>query len=184
MPPSTTVHTAPKRTPRIASSCHAILQEYPPSTMAANRPYGGIFGAIMAGIRNWISGSSEVHNFEPESLIDQTRPCRSAPASTEARARTVLSRSFGRERKIDHHDRVLLHDTDQQDDADQRDDAQIVCLGGTPRRTGREPRMTRAKCCGFRPALFGRCRICGRRGARLCRRVRDGPLDRRWNPRA
>ena len=34
--------------------------------------------------------------------------------------------AFGFERKIDHHDRVLLHDTDQQDDADQRDDAQIV----------------------------------------------------------
>jgi hypothetical protein len=32
---------------------------------------------------------SEVHNFEPKSIIDQTRPRRSASATTEARARTV-----------------------------------------------------------------------------------------------
>ena len=30
------------------------------------------------------------------------------------------------EREVDHHDRVLLDDADQQDDADDGDDAQIV----------------------------------------------------------
>ncbi len=30
------------------------------------------------------------------------------------------------EREVDHHDRVLLDDADQQDDADHRDDAQLV----------------------------------------------------------
>jgi hypothetical protein len=30
------------------------------------------------------------------------------------------------EREVDHHDRVLLHDADQQDDADQRDDVNSV----------------------------------------------------------
>src|SRR3984885_1293339 len=33
--------------------------------------------------------------------------------------------ALGGERKVDHHDRVLLDDTDQQDDADDRDDVQI-----------------------------------------------------------
>ena len=30
------------------------------------------------------------------------------------------------QRKVDHHDGVLLHDTDQQNDSDQRDDAEIT----------------------------------------------------------
>jgi hypothetical protein len=29
------------------------------------------------------------------------------------------------EREVDHHDRVLLHDADEQDDADERDDAEL-----------------------------------------------------------
>ena len=33
--------------------------------------------------------------------------------------------ALGFEREVDHHDRVLLHDADEQDDADQRDDAEI-----------------------------------------------------------
>ena len=36
--------------------------------------------------------------------------------------------TLGFQGKVDHHDRVLLHNTDQQDDADQRDDAE-VCTG-------------------------------------------------------
>ena len=32
---------------------------------------------------------------------------------------------LGRQREVDHHDRVLLHDPDEQDDADERDDAEI-----------------------------------------------------------
>ena len=32
------------------------------------------------------------------------------------------------EREVDHHDRVLLHDADEQDDADERDDAEARCL--------------------------------------------------------
>jgi hypothetical protein len=33
---------------------------------------------------------------------------------------------LGVQREVDHHDRVLLDDADQQDDADHRDDAQIL----------------------------------------------------------
>ena len=33
--------------------------------------------------------------------------------------------SFGRQREIDHHDRVLLHNSDQQDDPDHADEVQI-----------------------------------------------------------
>ena len=33
--------------------------------------------------------------------------------------------ALGLEREVDHHDRVLLHDADEQDDADQRDDAEL-----------------------------------------------------------
>ena len=29
------------------------------------------------------------------------------------------------EREVDHHDRVLLHDADEEDDADERDDAEV-----------------------------------------------------------
>ena len=34
--------------------------------------------------------------------------------------------AFGLQREVDHHDRVLLYDTDQKDDADDRDDIEIV----------------------------------------------------------
>jgi hypothetical protein len=34
--------------------------------------------------------------------------------------------ALGCQREIDHHDRIFLHDADQQDDADQRHQAQIV----------------------------------------------------------
>ncbi len=34
-------------------------------------------------------------------------------------------RALGLEREVDHHDRVLLDDADQQDDADQGDDAEL-----------------------------------------------------------
>ncbi len=33
--------------------------------------------------------------------------------------------AFGFERKIDHHDRVLFHDADEEDDADERDQRKI-----------------------------------------------------------
>ena len=33
--------------------------------------------------------------------------------------------ALGVEREVDHHDRVLLHDADQQDDADDGDDAEV-----------------------------------------------------------
>ena len=33
--------------------------------------------------------------------------------------------AFGFERKIDHHDRVLFHDADEEDDADKRDQRKI-----------------------------------------------------------
>ena len=33
---------------------------------------------------------------------------------------------LGLQGKVDHHDRVLLHNADQQDDADQRDNAELV----------------------------------------------------------
>ena len=34
--------------------------------------------------------------------------------------------AFGLEREVDHHDRVLLDDADQEDDADDRDDVEIM----------------------------------------------------------
>ena len=40
-------------------------------------------------------------------------------------ARAEPSAALGVEREVDHHDRVLLDDADQQDDADQRDDAEL-----------------------------------------------------------
>ncbi len=40
-------------------------------------------------------------------------------------ARALAFIAFGGDRKIDHQDRVLLHDADQQDDSDDRDHAQI-----------------------------------------------------------
>ena len=36
-----------------------------------------------------------------------------------------VAAALGLEGEVDHHDRVLLHDADQQDDADQRDHAQL-----------------------------------------------------------
>ena len=33
--------------------------------------------------------------------------------------------AFGGQREVDHHDRVFLHDSDQQDDADERNDAEV-----------------------------------------------------------
>ena len=41
-------------------------------------------------------------------------------------ARRLAFVALGVEREVDHHDRVLLHDADQQDDADDGDDAEIV----------------------------------------------------------
>ena len=38
----------------------------------------------------------------------------------------MLLRALGVEREVDHHDRVLLDDADQQDDADERDDVNSV----------------------------------------------------------
>ena len=40
-------------------------------------------------------------------------------------ARAHACGALGVEREVDHHDRVLLDDADQQDDADQRDDAEL-----------------------------------------------------------
>ena len=41
-------------------------------------------------------------------------------------ARRLAFLALGVEREVDHHDRVLLDDADQQDDADDRDDAEVV----------------------------------------------------------
>jgi hypothetical protein len=41
-----------------------------------------------------------------------------------ARAQALFA--LGVQRKVDHHDRVLLDDADQQDDADHRNDAQLL----------------------------------------------------------
>ncbi len=41
-------------------------------------------------------------------------------------ARALALDPLGLEGEVDHHDRVLLDDADQQDDADHRDDAEIV----------------------------------------------------------
>ena len=40
--------------------------------------------------------------------------------------RRLPSFALGLEREVDHHDRVLLDDADEQDDADERDHAEIV----------------------------------------------------------
>ncbi len=50
------------------------------------------------------------------------------PQQTRLKNGVARCESFiplGREREIDHHDRVLLHDPDQQNDADQGNDAQV-----------------------------------------------------------
>ena len=41
-------------------------------------------------------------------------------------ARALALQPLGLQGEVDHHDRVLLDDADQQDHADDRDDAQIV----------------------------------------------------------
>src|SRR5207253_8886086 len=40
--------------------------------------------------------------------------------------RRFMLDSFGLQRKIDHHDGILLHDSNQKDDADQRHHSQII----------------------------------------------------------
>ena len=55
----------------------------------------------------------------------------------EPQQRRLVDGLFGRlsvlalrlEREVDHHDRVLLHDADEQHDADERDDAEVVARG-------------------------------------------------------
>jgi hypothetical protein len=49
-------------------------------------------------------------------------------AATPRRSRRAASLplALGVEREVDHHDRVLLHDADQQDDADDRDHVEVV----------------------------------------------------------
>ena len=51
---------------------------------------------------------------------------RSRQASKIASSGDLPSLALGLEREVDHHDRVLLHDADQQDDADERDDVSSV----------------------------------------------------------
>ena len=51
---------------------------------------------------------------------------RSRQASWIASSGLLPSIALGLQREVDHHDRVLLDDADQQDDADHRDHAQIV----------------------------------------------------------
>ena len=46
-------------------------------------------------------------------------------ARLEMASRGSGPRALGLEREVDHHDRVLLHDADEQDDADQRDDLRL-----------------------------------------------------------
>ena len=40
--------------------------------------------------------------------------------------RRLVLDTFGLEREVDHHNRVLLHDSDQKNDADQRHHAKII----------------------------------------------------------
>ncbi len=39
---------------------------------------------------------------------------------------TLAFGPFGLQRKVDHHDRVLFYDSDQQDHSDERDDIEIL----------------------------------------------------------
>jgi hypothetical protein len=106
---------------------------------------------------------SEVHNFEPKSIIDQTRPCRSTPATTDARARTVGDRSFGRDVldregaaaapaespmesiqiQIDHRGGVEREEL-RDDEASHNGYSERPPQLGEPRRACAEPRIARA----------------------------------------
>ena len=55
---------------------------------------------------------------------DRTKPQQTSLVDRLERALALVA--LGLERKIDHHDRVLLDDADQQNDADERDQAQVV----------------------------------------------------------
>ena len=50
---------------------------------------------------------------------------RSRLASRIASSGCLCSFAFGFEREVDHHDRVLLHDADEQHETDERDDAEV-----------------------------------------------------------
>ena len=50
---------------------------------------------------------------------------RSRHASRIASSGFLCSLALGFEREVDHHDRVLLDDADEQDEADERDDAEV-----------------------------------------------------------
>ena len=56
----------------------------------------------------------------------QDRPEAQQAGLVDGLARRHALVALGVDREVDHQDRVLLHDADQQDDADQRDDRQVV----------------------------------------------------------
>src|SRR5260370_10205852 len=97
MPQSTIVHTAPKRTPSIASSCHAICRNIRRAPWLQIDP----MAAFLA--QSWQESETRPTAFGSSQLRAQTdhRPNPpmpiGTPATTEARARTVGNRSFGRD---------------------------------------------------------------------------------------
>ena len=56
----------------------------------------------------------------------QDRPEPQKAGLIDRLARRKPFRALGVKREVDHHDRVLLHDADQQDDADDRDDIEFM----------------------------------------------------------
>src|SRR5438874_12804766 len=97
MPPSTIVHTAPKRTPSIASSCHAICRNIRRAPWLQIDP----MAAFLA--QSWQESETGPTAFGSSQLRAQIdhRPNPpmpiGTPATTEARARIVGNRSFGRD---------------------------------------------------------------------------------------
>ena len=107
--------------------------------------------------------------------------------------------ALGAQREVDHHDRVLLDDADQEDDADDRDDGELVCRSSISIRQradagGGQGRQDRDRDgCSSRRACRARCR---RRGSRrrsaaasscsdawkACAVPWNAPVERRRHP--